>query len=304
MMNIGSPDMAFTFAQIPNHGVGLARLEFVINNMIGIHPKAIINYKAMPADIQKLIDHRAKGYKNPKQFYIDKISEGVATIAAAFYPNPVIVRTSDFKSNEYKKLVAGDIYEPEEENPMIGFRGAARYISEEFKDCFELECIAMKKVREEMGLTNIELMVPFVRTLSEAQSVIKIMSDFGLKRGENGLRIIMMCEVPSNAILADEFMEYFDGFSIGSNDLTQLSLGTDRDSGILADGFDERDPAVLKLIKLAITSAKKNKKYIGICGQGPSDHPDFADWLVKQGISSLSLNPDTVISTWKQLSKK
>jgi len=304
MMNIGSPDMAFTFAQIPNHGVGLARLEFVINNMIGIHPKAIINYKAMPTDIQKLIDHRAKGYKNPKQFYIDKISEGVATIAAAFYPNPVIVRTSDFKSNEYKKLVAGDIYEPEEENPMIGFRGAARYISEEFKDCFELECIAMKKVREEMGLTNIELMVPFVRTLSEAKSVVQIMSDFGLKRGENGLRIIMMCEVPSNAILADEFMEYFDGFSIGSNDLTQLSLGIDRDSGILADGFDERDPAVLRLIELAIASAKKNNKYIGICGQGPSDHPDFADWLVKQGVSSLSLNPDTVINTWKQLSKK
>jgi len=304
MMNIGSPDMAFTFAQIPNHGVGLARLEFVINNMIGIHPKAIINYKAMPTDIQKLIDHRAKGYKNPKQFYIDKISEGVATIAAAFYPNPVIVRTSDFKSNEYKKLVAGDIYEPEEENPMIGFRGAARYISEEFKDCFELECIAMKKVREEMGLTNIELMVPFVRTLSEAKSVVQIMSEFGLKRGENGLRIIMMCEVPSNAILADEFMEYFDGFSIGSNDLTQLSLGIDRDSGILADGFDERDPAVLRLIELAIASAKKNNKYIGICGQGPSDHPDFADWLVKQGVSSLSLNPDTVINTWKQLSKK
>jgi len=304
MMNIGSPDMAFTFAQIPNHGVGLARLEFVINNMIGIHPKAILNYKAMPTDIQKLIDHRAKGYKSPKQFYIDKIAEGVATIAAAFYPNPVIVRTSDFKSNEYKKLVAGDIYEPEEENPMIGFRGAARYVSEEFKDCFELECIAMKKVREEMGLTNIELMVPFVRTLSEAKSVVKIMSDFGLKRGENGLRIIMMCEVPSNALLADEFMEYFDGFSIGSNDLTQLTLGIDRDSGILADSFDERDPAVFKLIELAIISAKKNKKYIGICGQGPSDHPDFADWLVKQGISSLSLNPDTVISTWKQLSKK
>jgi pyruvate,water dikinase len=304
MMNIGSPDMAFTFAQIPNHGVGLARLEFVINNMIGIHPKAIINYKAMPADIQKLIDYRAKGYKNPKQFYIDKIAEGVATIAAAFYPNPVIVRTSDFKSNEYKKLVAGDIYEPEEENPMIGFRGAARYISKEFKECFELECIAMKKVREEMGLTNIELMVPFVRTISEAKTVIQIMSDFGLKRGENGLRIIMMCEVPSNAILADEFMEYFDGFSIGSNDLTQLTLGIDRDSGILADGFDERDPAVLKLIGLAIASAKKNKKYVGICGQGPSDHPDFANWLVKQGISSLSLNPDTVINTWKQLSKK
>jgi pyruvate,water dikinase len=303
MMNIGSPDMAFTFAQIPNHGVGLARLEFVINNMIGIHPKAIINYKAMPTDVQKLIDHRSKGYKNPKQFYIDKITEGVATIAAAFYPNPVIVRTSDFKSNEYKKLVAGDIYEPEEENPMIGFRGAARYISNEFKDCFELECIAMKKVREELGLNNVELMIPFVRTLSEAKSVIEIMSDFGLKRGENNLRIIMMCEVPSNAILADKFMDYFDGFSIGSNDLTQLSLGTDRDSGILANSFDERDESVLKLIELAINSAKKNKKYIGICGQGPSDHPDFADWLVKKGITSLSLNPDTVISTWKQLSE-
>ena len=303
MMNIGSPDMAFTFAQIPNHGVGLARLEFVINNMIGIHPKAIINYKAMPIDVQKLIDHRSKGYKNPKQFYIDKITEGVATIAAAFYPNPVIVRTSDFKSNEYKKLVAGDIYEPEEENPMIGFRGAARYISNEFKDCFELECIAMKKVREELGLNNVELMIPFVRTLSEAKSVIEIMSDFGLKRGENNLRIIMMCEVPSNAILADKFMDYFDGFSIGSNDLTQLSLGTDRDSGILANSFDERDESVLKLIELAINSAKKNKKYIGICGQGPSDYPDFADWLVKKGITSLSLNPDTVISTWKQLSE-
>ena len=303
MMNIGSPDMAFTFAQIPNHGVGLARLEFVINNMIGIHPKAIINYKAMPTDIQKLIDHKSKGYKNPKQFYIDKIVEGVATIAAAFYPNPVIVRTSDFKSNEYKKLVAGNIYEPEEENPMIGFRGAARYISNEFKDCFELECIAMKKVREELGLNNVELMIPFVRTLSEAKSVIEIMSDFGLKRGENNLRIIMMCEVPSNAILADKFMDYFDGFSIGSNDLTQLSLGTDRDSGILANSFDERDESVLKLIELAINSAKKNKKYIGICGQGPSDHPDFADWLVKEGITSLSLNPDTVISTWKQLSE-
>ena len=303
MMNIGSPDMAFTFAQIPNHGVGLARLEFVINNMIGIHPKAIINYKAMPTDVQKLIDHRSKGYKNPKQFYIDKITEGVATIAAAFYPKPVIVRTSDFKSNEYKKLVAGDIYEPEEENPMIGFRGAARYISNEFKDCFELECIAMKKVREELGLNNVELMIPFVRTLSEAKSVIEIMSDFGLKRGENNLRIIMMCEVPSNAILADKFMDYFDGFSIGSNDLTQLSLGTDRDSGILANSFDERDESVLKLIELAINSAKKNKKYIGICGQGPSDHPDFADWLVKKGITSLSLNPDTVISTWKQLSE-
>ncbi|MGE4596849.1 MAG: phosphoenolpyruvate synthase [Methylophilaceae bacterium] len=303
MMNVGNPDMAFTFAQIPNHGVGLARLEFVINNMIGIHPKAIINYKAMPSDIQKVIDHRSRGYKNPKQFYIDKVAEGVATIASAFYPNPVIVRTSDFKSNEYKKLVGGDIYEPDEENPMIGFRGAARYISKEFKECFLLECEAMLKVRNEMGLTNVELMIPFVRTLDEARAVTNIMKNHGLKRGENGLRIIMMCEVPSNAILAEEFLEYFDGFSIGSNDLTQLTLGTDRDSGILAEGFDERDPAVTKLIEIAIAATKKSKKYIGICGQGPSDHPDFAQWLVKQGISSVSLNPDTVISTWKDLSQ-
>ena len=304
MMNVGNPDMAFTFAQIPNHGVGLARLEFVINNMIGIHPKAIINYQAMPADIQKAINHRARGYKNPKDFYVEKIAEGVATIAAAFFPNPVIVRLSDFKSNEYKKLIAGDIYEPDEENPMIGFRGAARYISEEFQECFALECEAMKKVRNVMGLTNVQLMIPFVRTVSEATNVIQLMSQLGLKRGENELKIIMMCEVPSNAIIADEFMQHFDGFSIGSNDLTQLTLGMDRDSGILADGFDERNPAVTKLIEMAILSAKKSKKYIGICGQGPSDHPDFANWLVKQGITSLSLNPDTVISTWKNLTKK
>ena len=304
MMNVGSPDMAFTFAQIPNNGVGLARLEFVINNMIGIHPKAIINYKAMPSEIQKVIDYRSRGYINPKDFYINKICEGVATIASAFYPNPVIVRTSDFKSNEYKKLVAGDIYEPDEENPMIGFRGAARYISNEFKECFELECEAMLKVRNEMGLTNVELMVPFVRTLDEAKSVISILEDFGLKRGENGLRLIMMCEVPSNAIMAEEFLNYFDGFSIGSNDLTQLTLGMDRDSGILSDGFDERDPAVTKLIEMAINAANKADKYIGICGQGPSDHPDLADWLVKKQISSLSLNPDTVVTTWKQLTKK
>jgi pyruvate, water dikinase len=304
MMNVGNPDMAFTFAQIPNHGVGLARLEFVINNMIGIHPKAIINYQAMPADIQKAINYRARGYKNPKDFYVEKIAEGVATIAAAFYPNPVIVRLSDFKSNEYKKLIAGDIYEPDEENPMIGFRGAARYISEEFQECFALECEAMKKVRNVMGLTNVQLMIPFVRMVSEATNVIQLMSQLGLKRGENKLKIIMMCEVPSNAIIADEFMQHFDGFSIGSNDLTQLTLGMDRDSGILADGFDERNPAVTKLIEMAILSAKKSKKYIGICGQGPSDHPDFANWLVKQGITSLSLNPDTVISTWKNLTKK
>jgi pyruvate, water dikinase len=304
MMNVGSPDMAFTFAQIPNNGVGLARLEFVINNMIGIHPKAIINYKAMPSEIQKVIDYRSRGYSSPKDFYINKICEGVATIASAFHPNPVIVRTSDFKSNEYKKLVAGDIYEPDEENPMIGFRGAARYISNEFKDCFALECEAMLKVRNEMGLTNVELMIPFVRTLDEAKLVISIMAENGLKRGENGLRLIMMCEVPSNAILAEEFLNYFDGFSIGSNDLTQLTLGMDRDSGILADGFDERNPAVTKMIEMAINGAVKSNKYIGICGQGPSDHPDFADWLVKKKISSLSLNPDTVISTWKQLTKK
>ena len=304
MMNVGNPDMAFTFGQIPNHGVGLARLEFVINNMIGIHPKAIINYDAMPSDIKKTIDYRSRGYENPKQFYIDKVAEGVATIAAAFYPNPVIVRTSDFKSNEYKKLVAGDIYEPDEENPMIGFRGAARYISEEFQECFALECEAMLKVRNSLGFDNVQLMIPFVRTLKEGKSVISIMEKNGLKRGENNLKIIMMCEVPSNAIIADDFMKYFDGFSIGSNDLTQLSLGMDRDSGILADGFDERDPTVIKLIEMAIASAKKANKYVGICGQGPSDHPDFAEWLVKQGITSLSLNPDTVVSTWKQLSKK
>jgi len=303
MMNVGNPDMAFTFAQIPNHGVGLARLEFVINNIIGIHPKAIINYDAMPSDVKEVIDHKSKGYLNPEDYYISKVAEGVATLGSAFYPNPVILRTSDFKSNEYKKLVAGDIYEPDEENPMIGFRGAARYQSEEFKDCFALECKALKKVRDELGLTNIQIMIPFVRTLNEATSVLKILESHGLKRGENDLKIIMMCEVPSNAILADEFLELFDGFSIGSNDLTQLTLGTDRDSGILADGFDERDPAVMKLIEQAITSAKKKKKYVGICGQGPSDHDDFAQWLVDKGISSVSLNPDTVISTWKKISK-
>jgi pyruvate,water dikinase len=258
----------------------------------------------MPEDIQKTIDFKSKGYASPKDFYVNKVTEGVATIASAFYPKPVIVRMSDFKSNEYKKLVAGDIYEPDEENPMIGFRGAARYISDQFKDCFKLECEAMLKARNEMGLTNIELMIPFVRTLKEAEAVINILEKNGLKRGENGLRLIMMCEVPSNAILAKDFLNYFDGFSIGSNDLTQLTLGTDRDSGILADGFDERDPAVIRLIELAIEGAKKSKRYVGICGQGPSDHPDFAKWLLKQKMDSMSLNPDTVISTWKKLSEK
>lgn len=302
MMNVGNPDMAFTFAQIPNHGVGLARLEFVINNIIGVHPKAIINYEAMPNDIKDIIDHKSKGYKDPEDFYISKVAEGIATIGSAFYPNPVILRTSDFKSNEYKKLVAGNIYEPNEENPMIGFRGAARYRSEEFKDCFALECKALKRVRDQIGLTNIQIMIPFVRTLDEAKAVINILETHGLKRGVNDLKVIMMCEVPSNAILADDFLDLFDGFSIGSNDLTQLTLGTDRDSGILADGFDERDPAVMKLIEQAISSAKKKNKYIGICGQGPSDHDDFAQWLVEKGITSISLNPDTVVSTWKKIS--
>ncbi len=303
MMNVGNPDMAFTFAQIPNNGVGLARLEFVINNMIGIHPKAILNLDSMPADMQKEIHERANGYASPRQFYIDKLAEGVATIGAAFWPKPVIARMSDFKSNEYKKLIGGDIYEPDEENPMLGFRGAARYIAEDFRDCFELECLAMRKVREEMGLTNIELMIPFVRTLTEARAVVDILASYGLKRGEHGLRLIMMCEVPSNALLAEEFLQYFDGFSIGSNDLTQLTLGMDRDSGLLAHGFDERDPAVKVLLGMAIATANRLGKYIGICGQGPSDHPDFAEWLVKEGIQSVSLNPDTVINTWKNLTK-
>ncbi len=303
MMNVGSPDMAFSFAQTPNDGVGLARLEFVINNMIGIHPKAILNIDAMPAAIQAKIRSRARGYASPKQFYIDKIKEGVATIAAAFYPKPVIVRTSDFKSNEYKKLIGGDIYEPDEENPMIGFRGAARYIDQDFRECFDMECQAMKQVRDVMGFTNVELMIPFVRTIDEAKAVTEIMAANGLKRGDNGLRLIMMCEIPSNALIADQFLEYFDGFSIGSNDLTQLCLGMDRDSGILADGFDERNDAVKELLKMAISACNKQGKYVGICGQGPSDHPDFAEWLIKQGIKSVSLNPDTVVSTWQRLTK-
>jgi pyruvate,water dikinase len=304
MMNVGNPDMAFGFAQIPNDGVGLARLEFVINNMVGIHPKAILNMDAMPANIRDTIKNRARGYASPKQFYIDKVAEGVATIAAAFYPKPVIVRTSDFKSNEYKKLVGGDIYEPDEENPMIGFRGAARYMAEDFKECFAMECEAMKKVRDEMGLTNVELMLPFVRTLEEAKAVTEIMAANGLKRGDNGLRIIMMCEIPSNALLAEAFLEYFDGFSIGSNDLTQLTLGVDRDSGILANSFDERNDAVKVLLKMAISTCNRLGKYVGICGQGPSDHPDFAEWLVAEGIQSVSLNPDTVVATWQRLTKK
>jgi pyruvate, water dikinase len=301
MMNVGNPDMAFSFAQTPNDGVGLARLEFVINNMIGIHPKAILNIDTLPADMKAEVQRRANGYASPRDFYIEKVVEGVATIASAFYPKPVIVRLSDFKSNEYKKLVGGDIYEPDEENPMIGFRGASRYIDGDFRKSFDLECIAMRKVREEIGLTNVELMVPFVRTLDEARAVIEILESHGLKRGVNGLRLIMMCEIPSNALLAEQFLELFDGFSIGSNDLTQLTLGMDRDSGFFSAGFDERNDAVKVLLKMAISTANRLNKYVGICGQGPSDHADFAEWLVKEGIQSVSLNPDTVVTTWQRL---
>lgn len=305
MMNVGNPQLAFNFCQIPNKGVGLARLEFVINNNIGVHPKAILEYPNIDADLKKAVESVARGYANPRSFYVDKVTEGVATIGAAFYPKPVIVRLSDFKSNEYKKLIGGSRYEPDEENPMLGFRGASRYISEDFSEAFAMECEAMKRVRDEMGLTNVEIMVPFVRTLEQGRKVIELLAEKGLKQGENGLRVIMMCEVPSNAILAEEFLEIFDGFSIGSNDLTQLTLGLDRDSGmeLLAKDFDERDPAVKFMLSRAISTARRMNKYVGICGQGPSDHEDFAKWLVEEGIESISLNPDTVIKTWKALAE-
>ena len=298
MMNVGNPDRAFDFAQLPNAGVGLARLEFIINRMIGVHPKALLNYDGLPLDIKESVDKRIAGYNDPVGFYVEKLVEGISTLAAAFYPKKVIVRLSDFKSNEYANLIGGKLYEPEEENPMLGFRGASRYISEAFRDCFELECRALKRVRNEMGLDNVEIMVPFVRTLGEASQVIDLLAENGLSRGENGLRVIMMCELPSNAILAEEFLEFFDGFSIGSNDLTQLTLGLDRDSGIIAHLFDERNPAVKKLLANAIQACNKAGKYIGICGQGPSDHPDLAKWLMEQGIESVSLNPDSVLETW------
>ncbi|MDE2036701.1 MAG: phosphoenolpyruvate synthase, partial [Pseudomonas sp.] len=298
MMNVGNPDRAFDFAQLPNAGVGLARLEFIINRMIGVHPKALLNYDGLPPDIKESVDKRIAGYNDPVGFYVEKLVEGISTLAAAFYPKKVIVRLSDFKSNEYANLIGGKLYEPEEENPMLGFRGASRYISEAFRDCFELECRALKRVRNEMGLTNVEIMVPFVRTLGEASQVVDLLAENGLSRGENGLRVIMMCELPSNAILAEEFLEFFDGFSIGSNDLTQLTLGLDRDSGIIAHLFDERNPAVKKLLANAIQACNKAGKYIGICGQGPSDHPDLAKWLMEQGIESVSLNPDSVLETW------
>ncbi len=303
MMNVGNPQLAFDFCQLPNEGVGLARLEFIINNNIGVHPKAILDYPQIDADLKKAVESVARGHASPRAFYVDKVAEGVATIAAAFYPKPVIVRLSDFKSNEYRKLIGGSRYEPEEENPMLGFRGAARYISEDFGEAFAMECEALKRVRNDMGLTNVQVMVPFVRTLGQAERVTKLLATHGLQRGKDDLKVIMMCEVPSNAILAERFLEFFDGFSIGSNDLTQLTLGLDRDSGLelLAQDFDERDPAVLALVEKAIKACLAEGKYIGICGQGPSDHPDFAQWLAKEGISSISLNPDSVIATWQQL---
>ncbi len=303
MMNVGNPDRAFGFAQIPNAGVGLARLEFVINRMIGVHPKALLNMDSLPQETVQAINERIAGYPSPVDFYINKLIEGIATLAVAFRDKPVIVRMSDFKSNEYANLIGGKLYEPSEENPMLGFRGASRYVSDNFRDCFELECRALKYVRDEMGLTNVKIMIPFVRTTGEAAQVIELLAKNGLSRGENGLEIIMMCELPTNALLADEFLEYFDGFSIGSNDLTQLTLGLDRDSGIVSHLFDERDPAVKKLLKMAIDTCRAKGKYVGICGQGPSDHPDLAYWLMEQGISSVSLNPDTVLDTWLFLAK-
>jgi pyruvate,water dikinase len=305
MMNIGNPSLAFDFAQLPNAGVGLARLEFIINNNIGVHPKAILDYPHIDSELKKAVESVARGHASPKAFFIDKVAEGVATIAAAFWPKPVIVRLSDFKSNEYRKLIGGNRYEPEEENPMLGFRGAVRYLSTDFSESFAMECEALRRVRGEMGLTNVQIMVPFVRTLGQAKSVVQLLSDHGLRRGENSLKLIMMCEVPSNAILAEDFLEFFDGFSIGSNDLTQLTLGLDRDSGmpLLAADFDERDPAVKFMLSRAIAACQKHGKYVGICGQGPSDHLDFAKWLVENGIESISLNPDSVVATWKALAE-
>jgi pyruvate, water dikinase len=305
MMNVGNPELAFDFAQLPNEGVGLARLEFVINRQIGIHPKALLEFDKQPDSLKEVIRERIAGYAGPVEFYVEKLAEGIATLAAAFYPKKVIVRMSDFKSNEYANLIGGKGYEPHEENPMIGFRGAARYVSESFRDCFDLECRAMKKVRDEMGLTNVEVMIPFVRTLAEAEKVVEILAVNGLKRGENGLRLIMMCELPTNAVLAEKFLQHFDGFSIGSNDMTQLTLGVDRDSGgPIASTFDERNEAVKVMLSMSIQACNKLDKYIGICGQGPSDHPDFAKWLVEEGIATISLNPDTVVETWLYLARE
>ena len=302
-MNVGNPELAFEFQRLPNEGVGLARLEFIIARTIGVHPKAVLAYPDLPADLKSAVEEHSAGYPDPVSFYVDKLAEGVATLGAAFWPKPVIVRLSDFKSNEYSSLTGGSRYEPHEENPMLGFRGAGRYVSENFRSCFELECRALKKVRDDMGLTNVEIMVPFVRTVKEGVRVLELLAANGLKRGESGLRVIMMCEIPSNAILADQFLEHFDGFSIGSNDLTQMTLALDRDSGLVADAFDERDPAVKHMLHLAIQACRRAGKYVGICGQGPSDHPDLAKWLMDEGIESLSLNPDTVVETWLYLAR-
>jgi len=303
-MNVANPDRAFDFRRLPNAGIGLARLEFIINNIIGVHPKALLYYQDNDPDIKAQIDQRIAGYPDAVQFYVSKLGEGIATLAAAFAPHPVIVRLSDFKSNEYANLIGGEQFEPEEENPMIGFRGASRYIDESFRDCFELECRALRYVRDDMGLRNVWIMVPFVRTLDEADQVVALLAANGLERGSGDLKVIMMCEIPSNALLADEFLERFDGFSIGSNDLTQLTLGLDRDSGLVSRSFDERDPAVKKLLQMAIQSCRRADKYVGICGQGPSDHPDLARWLMEQGISSVSLNPDSVVETWLFLAEE
>jgi pyruvate,water dikinase len=304
MMNVGNPDRAFAFASIPNHGVGLARLEFIINRKIGVHPLALIELHDQDDATRALIDEHMRGYEKPEEYFVERLAEGIATIAAAFSPEPVIVRLSDFKSNEYANLIGGKRYEPMEENPMLGFRGVSRYLDETFRACFELECRALRQVRNEMGLGNVQIMVPFVRTLTEARDVVSLLEKNGLKRGQDGLKLIMMCELPSNALLADEFLEHFDGMSIGSNDMTQLTLGLDRDSGKIAALFDERNPAVLKLLEMAISACRRHGKYIGICGQGPSDHPDLAEWLLDKGIESISLNPDSVVDTWKRLAIK
>jgi pyruvate,water dikinase len=303
-MNVGNPDRAFDFASLPHRGVGLARLEFIINRMIGVHPKALLEFDRVPSDLRDRIRAQMAGYDDPVEFYVSRLTEGIATIAAAFAPEPVIVRLSDFKSNEYANLLGGDRYEPHEENPMLGFRGASRYLSPEFRQCFDLECRAVRRVRDDMGLTNVQVMIPFVRTVGEARGVVQLLASNGLARGRNELKLIMMCELPSNALLAERFLEHFDGFSIGSNDLTQLTLGLDRDSGIIAQLFDERDDAVRALLGMAIRACRNANKYIGICGQGPSDHPDLAAWLLEQGIESISLNPDTVVETWYALAGK
>jgi pyruvate,water dikinase len=303
-MNLGNPELAFDFQRLPNAGIGLARLEFIIARMIGIHPQAVLSYPNVPPDLRREIDARICGYPDPRSFYVQKLTEGISTLGAAFAPKPVIVRLSDFKSNEYSTLLGGQRYEPHEENPMLGFRGASRFIDPSFRDCFELECQALKRVRDDMGLTNVEIMVPFVRTVSEASQVIALLAANGLERGRNGLRVIMMCEIPSNALLAEQFLQHFDGFSIGSNDMTQLTLGVDRDSGIVAGSFDERDPAVKAMLHMAIMACRKAGKYVGICGQGPSDHPDLAKWLVEEGIDTISLNPDTVVETWLFLARE